>query len=148
MNNNYDKACNEVTEIIKYIPQEYIDKIPIHVIKNLEENKDTNYQFHYNIDKDYEEQGLLEETKAILANIFINYWATPEEKETIRNIHNQDRIKQELLKQQKYNSNDLFKNKRTQNSNNVESKQLVEKTKETFIQKIINKIKYFFSSRK
>ena len=143
MNNNYANACTEVSEILKYIPQEYLDKIPLHILKNLEENKDTNYNFYYNIDKSYEEQGLLDETKAILANIYIDYWATQEEKEIIKKIHDEDKAKIELLKQQKYDPNDLFKNKKRQNQNSIESTQLIEVSKETFIKKIINSIKRF-----
>lgn len=144
MNNNYAKACNEVGEILKYIPQEYLNKIPLYVIEKLEENKEQNYNFHYNVNKEYEEQELLEETKAILANLYIDYWATEEEKEEIKKIHNNDRAKIEFLKRQKYNPDDMFKNKKLQNQQRVEVTQLIELPKENFIKKIINKIKSFF----
>lgn len=145
MNNNYARACSEVSEILQCIPQEYVNKIPLSIIMKLQENKEQNYKFSYIMNKTYEEQKLLEETRAILANLYIYYWATEEEKEEIKKVHNQDRMKNELLKRQRYNPSDLFKNKKIQNQYTVENIQLIELSKENFIKKIINKIKRFFS---
>lgn len=44
---------------------------------------DKNCEFKVDINKSFEEQEILDETKAILANIFRDYWATPYQKERI-----------------------------------------------------------------
>lgn len=142
MNDNYALACKEVTEILKYISAEYLEKIPQEVLDTLNQKMDKNYEFQYDINKEYEEQNLLVETKAILANIYIDYWATEEQKEKIKEIHNEDRRKVELLKYEKYNPNDLFKNKNSRQ--NIEFTQLVEVREPSLIQKIMNKIKNLF----
>lgn len=142
MNNNYARACKEVSEILKYISMDYIEKIPLEVLDVLNQKMDKNYEFQYDINKEYEEQNLLVETKAILANIYIDYWATEEQRERIKEIHNEDRRKIDLLKYEKYNPNELFKNKKS--IQNIEITQLVEGKELSIIQKIMNNIKNLF----
>lgn len=83
MEDKYPKAYKQVIEILKYVPQESVDKIPQEMIKTFKINMDDKYDFKIDISKSFEEQDILEETKAILANIFRDYWATPEQKERI-----------------------------------------------------------------
>lgn len=58
----------------------------------------------------FEEQNLLDETKAILANIFRDYWATTYQRDKIIEKKKIDRIKIEENKRKKYN-NDIFNKK-------------------------------------
>ena len=58
----------------------------------------------------FEEQNLLDETKAILANIFRDYWATEIQKEKIITKQNYDRKQLEEKKKERYNYDNLFKN--------------------------------------
>ena len=100
------------------------------------------------INKGFEEQDLLDETKAILANIFRDYWATPYQRERIIAKEKYDRQKIEDEKRIKYNSNDIFTKR---NAVKIESKPEqtinnlpVNTQKNSFFKKIINFFKKLF----
>ena len=84
---------------------------------------------------------MLHITKAVLANIFRDYWATPYQRERILAKEKYDLEKLEEEKRVKYNPDDVFKNKeeirKEQKNNNLP----VEIKKEKFFTKLINFIK-------
>lgn len=125
MEDNYSKAYKEIVEILKYIPKESVNKIPKEMRDMFEEEMDKTYSFKIDTTKPFEEQELLEETKAILANIFRDYWATDYQKARIIKKENQDREEWERQKREKYNPNDIFKNRNVNNNDitqNVQEK--------------------------
>ena len=149
MEDNYSNAYKEVIEILKYVPKESVDKIPQAMIETFKTKMDKNYNFQININKSFEEQELLEETKAILANIFRDYWATPYQKKRIEEKEKYDRQKLEEEKRDKYNPNDIF----NKEANSEELKSLeenqnsnlpVEVKKQKFYQLLISFIKKIF----
>ena len=113
MEDNYSKAYKEIVEILKYIPEESVNKIPKDMRDMFEAEQLKTYNFQIDTEKTFEEQELLEETKAILANIFRDYWATDYQKARIIEKENQDREEWEKQKREKYNPNDIFKNRNT-----------------------------------
>lgn len=150
MENNYPKAYKEVIEILKYVPKESVKKIPQTMIDTFNAKMNNTYNFSIDINKSFEEQELLDETKAILANIFRDYWATQYQKERIQAKERHDREKIEEEKREKYNS-DIFKAKESNKTENDSSKYAInnsnlpiEVKKERFYEKIINFFKRFF----
>ena len=139
MENNYAKACKEVSEILRYVSKDDFEKIPQEILNIFEEKMDKNYDFHYDENKEFEEQILLIETKAILANLFRDYWSTAKQREEIKELQSEQRKERELQKREKYNPDNLFK--KSNLKNDLENIQLIEIKEESFIQKIINKIK-------
>lgn len=137
MEKNYNKAYTEILEILKYLPKESRNKIPSEMLEMFKIKHDKNYKFVINIDKSFGEQNLLDETKAILANIFRDYWATPYQREQILAKENYDRQKLEEEKLQKYNPNNLFK--KTENFFPIEIEH------EKFHTKLIKFIKKIFN---
>ena len=83
MENNYHKAYVEVLEVLKYIPKEDLEKVPKDIIQTLENKKDMEYKYKLNKNVTFDNQVLMNETKAILANFFRDYWATPEQRNAI-----------------------------------------------------------------
>lgn len=151
MENNYPKAYKEVIEILKYVPKESVEKIPQTMLDTFNTKMDNTYNFSIDINKNFEDQELLVETKAILANIFRDYWATPYQKERIQAKERYDMEKIEEEKRAKYNS-DIFKtkeNNKTKNKveeDNTNRNNLpIEVKKERFYEKIINFFKKIFS---
>lgn len=150
MEDKYPKAYKEVIEILKYVPEESVNKIPQEIIEMFNANMDNTYEFKVDISKNFEEQNLLDETKAILANIFRDYWATPYQKERIEAKEKQDRYKLEEEKRQAYNPDDIFKKRQNkveeQETINVEnySENLPIEIKESFYKKIINFFRNLF----
>lgn len=125
MEDNYSKAYKEIVEILKYVPEESVNKIPKEMRDMFEAEMDKNYSFEIDTAKPFEEQELLEETKAILANIFRDYWATDYQKARIVEKENQDREEWERQKREKYDPNDIFKNRNVNNNDitqNVQEK--------------------------
>ena len=138
----YKNAYTEVYEIIKQLDEEEYNKIPSEVIKAIEENRNTEYEFDLDEDIELKEQELLPETKAILFNIFRDYLSTPEQKEKIIKMQAEERLKNEQKKAKQYNS-DLFANKQKVQSVEREHIELIE-YKENIFKRIFNKIRQFF----
>lgn len=156
MEDNYSKAYKEIVEILKYVPEESVNKIPKEMRDMFEAEQLKTYNFQIDTEKPFEKQELLEETKAILSNIFRDYWATDYQKARIIEKENQDREEWERQKREKYNPNDIFKNRNTTtNDNNISqdiqeqlneeyNKNLPMEVKENFYKKIINFFKKLF----
>ena len=118
MKDNYSKAYKEIVEILKYVPEESVDKIPKEMRDMFEAEQLKTYNFQIDTEKTFKEQKLLEETKAILANIFRDYWATNYQKARILEKEKQDREEWKRQKREKCNPNDIFKNRNTNINNN------------------------------
>ena len=145
MEDNYQKAYKEILEILKYVPEESVKKIPQERRDMFEKEQLKTYDFQIDTSKTFEEQELLEETKAILANIFRDYWATPYQKERIEIKEKYDRQQSEEQKRKIYNPNDVFKNKNNRNPDFEKLSNLpIEVKKESFFKKIINFFKKKF----
>ena len=140
---NRKNAYAEVYTILQELNEEEYNKIPPEVIKTIEANRNEEYEYELDDELDLKDQPMLPETKAILFNLFRDYLATPEQKAKIIRMQNEARQKNELKKQQMYNT-DVFANKPKENqtANNNETKQIV-KYKESFFKRILNKIKSF-----
>lgn len=146
MENNCYKAYKEVIEILKYVPKESVEKIPQSMIETFKMKMDKEYEFKVDINKNFEEQELLLETKAIFANIFRDYWATPTQREKILAKEKYDRAKTEEEKREKYNPDNVFNNKQHEKiqEETEENNLPIEIKKERFFDKIICFFKRLF----
>ena len=143
---NRKNAYAEVYTILQELNEEEYNKIPPKVIKTIEANRNEEYEYFLDDELELKDQPMLPETKAILFNLFRDYLATPEQKSKIIRMQNEARQKNELKKQQMYNT-DVFANKTKEDitENNNETMQIV-KYKENIFKRILNKIKSFFSA--
>ena len=144
---NRKNAYAEVYTILQELNEEEYNKIPPKVIKTIEANRNEEYEYELDDELELKDQPMLPETKAILFNLFRDYLATPEQKAKIIRMQNEARQKNELKKQQMYNT-DIFANKPKKNlaENSNETMQIVE-YKESIFKRILNKIKSFFIKR-
>ena len=94
----YARAYKEIIEILKYVNREEVNKIPREMLNMFEINKDKNYDFKIDSKKSFDKQNISIETKAILANIFRDYWATDDQRDR---IIKKERYERELLEQKK-----------------------------------------------
>ena len=142
--NNRKNVYAEVYTILQELNEEEYNKIPPEVVKAIKLNRNEEYEYELDDELELKKQPMLSETKAILFNLFRDYLATPEQKAKIIRMQNEARQKNELKKQQIYNT-DVFANKQKENqsSNNNETMQIVE-YKESIFKRILNKIKSFF----
>lgn len=123
---DYANACAEVIRILDYIPYKEYKKIPKDVILHYEKNASKGCDFEYDIKCSLDEQNVSKTAKTIIAILFRDYWATLEQKNKILNYEKYEAIKEENIKKEKYNSNDIFKNnyKRIISENNDNNQEI------------------------
>lgn len=112
MNEKYSKVYTEVLEIISHFSEEEYSKIPSEKIKFYEDNKDKNYNYKINPQIDLNKQYISRETEALIVILFRDYFATPKQKDILNNLLKQNQQKTDKEKYEKYNPNDIFKNKK------------------------------------
>ena len=64
MKENYPKAYTEILEILKYMPENDVNKIPKKLLDIFEYKKDTNYSFIIDKNQDISKLKILDETEA------------------------------------------------------------------------------------
>ena len=141
----YKQSLTELNTIIHFMDVEYLSKIPQKFIDFITKNMDINYI--PNIDKNIpiNEQKLNKDTKVLLSLIYRNYWCDNEIKE---NLVHQDFVEKQKYEQklnEKYNPDNLFKNKTEKIEQvNDEIVALTEIKEILWYQRIFDNIKRFF----
>lgn len=105
-------AYVEVLGILNLLEDEHKNKIPKRLKEFFENNKNQDYQVNIIPNIPLEEQNLLQETVDILAMLKLNYWcANEEEKKEFMNLLNENEKNYQEELNEKYNLDNLFKNK-------------------------------------
>lgn len=139
---DYSIAYSQVLEILKYIPSADYNKIPKEKIDLFKEFANKDYNFNYNPDKTLDEQNVSKITKGIIAILFRDYWATPEQKEKILKLQNEKREEVEQKKREKYNIN-IFEKADNELNKPVVAMNVVKKEK--WYKRLLKKIKAIFT---
>ena len=116
MTNMYKKAYTEVLEILSHLSEEEYSKIPKEKIDFYKENMDKDYIYKINPQLELYKQHISEEANAILVSLFRDYFANERQKEILKRLLNKNQEKLEQSKREKYDVDNIFKNK----SNNDE----------------------------
>lgn len=77
----YSNAFCEVLKILEYVDIDDYKKIPPGLIQTFYTYANWNWNFKYDVNKTLDEQHVSKVSKAIIANLFKEYWATPYQKE-------------------------------------------------------------------
>jgi len=109
MNNAYAKAYTEIIEIISYLPEKELKKIPQEKIDFYNNNCDKEYVFKIDPKIDLKEQGISKEANAILVSLFRDFFATDKQREILDSLLKQNQEKLEQEKYERYNPNEVFK---------------------------------------
>lgn len=144
------KAYAEVYEILKYMPKEYIEKIPMKFMRMFEDCSLTEYNILIEPNRSLQEQQITYEAKVVMAILKYNYWLDSDGKQKMM-----ERLRENDLKnKEQYDLSDLnqkFK-PRTLEENVKKDMQvssenyLPAKVENKFwFGKIIDKIKNFFT---
>lgn len=140
------QAYSEVCTVLEYMPNEYVKKIPEKIIKLFQSEKLEDYQVNINKSNPLDKNYLSKKTMVLIAMINYQYWC-PNKK--VKNdlykqyLFNNEKYENEI--REKYNTDNLFKNKKTEEIEvQEEVHALVEYKEKTFIQKVWNKIKSIF----
>lgn len=141
---NYEEAYAEVIEVLNYIPMNEYKKIPKQYITFMEENCSETSSFVYNIALPFNEQNISDTAKNILGMIFRLFIIGQSKKDELSNNDKEIKKQKEL---EKYNPDNLFKNKKddlkTIENTVAQEVNLVE-YKESLFKKILNKILKIF----
>ena len=113
---------------------------------------DNEYEFIIDITKPFEKIEIMNETKAILANIYRDYWAASEQKARILAFQANELLKIEQRKKQKINTINLSENIVNNKTKDDEEIEITEQTALMIVNnekiKWYKKIIYFFRLRK
>ena len=140
----YRQAFTEVLEVLKHTSKSIVEKIPEKFIMFLKDNKDDEYIADIDFSKPNWEDEVKQETQAILALIYRDYIVSSEKKSELIREEQEKQIRIEKEIREKYNPDNLLKNKQEQTV--VENTNLpVEIKKETFFKKLISFIKGLFN---
>ena len=132
------KAYSEVDEFLNMLNSDYRNKIPSEIREFFTSEKDTTYIKKINPYMSIESQNLMEESLTIIMWLNLEYWATSAEKELLEQMYENNQNIFEEEQKEKYSIDKIFSKKKDEN------KSIIIYKKESFISKIINKIKSIF----
>lgn len=139
-------AFAEIDEILKVLDDKLVNRIPESVRNIYKNNRDKNYKVILDMDRLIQEQNLSKKAVIYLSELYLKYWTTNEErKKTIDVLKKKDeKISKE--REEEYDIEKFLKKKHNigTEKDTTECVSLVKVEKESFIQKIINKIKLLF----
>ena len=141
------EAAVEFNIILKYTSEELKNKIPKKFLDFLQSIQSKNYKFEYDKTKKLDEQKLKPKTRGLIALVYQDYICNEAEKEEYIQ-KSQKLIKQiEESKREKYNPNDIFKDKKIENDKDTTNTVEIVEYKESIIKRIIRKIKNIFTKK-
>lgn len=148
----YSEAAVEVLEILNHTNKEDVARIPQSFIKFLTNISSKSYKVKFNHEQPINGLNLKKQTKELLGFIYITWWCDKEEREKYKKLIHESNIKNEEIKE-KYNVNDIFKNKKENQEHKIIQNENVMKTsiaeykKENIFKRVLNKILSFFDSK-
>ena len=142
MENNYGKIFAEVLDIINNSEKEVKAKIPEKLYQQFEKNTDKSYKVNIDYSKEDWDNNISEETKEILALIYRDYIVSPEERKELIKEEAEFEKQKELELREKYNPDNLFKNKHKEINKEIEKEN--ETATVQYHESILTKIKKWF----
>lgn len=152
-------AFAEVLELLSFMDEESVSKIPKKLIALFETHASKSYQKHLSPDLPLEEQNISEKTISYLGVLCLNYWCeSEEEKQDMLNQVRQNDIRKEEELREKYSYEKMFNNQKTSeehSSNNIVSEIKQSNYSENlpidynnlpWYKKILSKVRSFFKN--
>ena len=137
------QTCSEIYCLLNYFPESYIYKLPKKLLNLIKQNSYPKYFIEVDVNKPLEEQKIIKETKDTLIVLKYNYWSDEAEKRNIIERLNENEKKYENELREKFNPDNLFKNKATK-VETVENSIAMVEYKESIFTKIRNWFKRTF----
>lgn len=138
-----EKIYAEVNQILNLLGDYYIKKLPKDLYNLIKNSKDNNYKIKFNSLENISTDNCSKEAIDMIALFHLNYWCENEiEKKNLDNIFNNNYVKNEAIKAQQFDTN-VFTKKEAINT--FQSEPLVNINKESFFNKILNKLKKVFN---
>lgn len=138
------QVYEELYEILYNMDKLTVMKIPEKILLKIKENRDKEYITKIDPNDIFNFENISEETARILAWLDYNYCMDENDKEQLKREYNKYKENTNKEKQKKYSTENIFKTKQEEKSENVS---VIEYKKSVFIS-LINKIKTFFVNNK
>lgn len=152
INQKYKNAYKEILEILKFMPKDELSKIPEEKIEYFEKNKNADYNFVFDSSVSLEEQNISREAKAIILNLYNDYFLSDNQKEKLSDILKLNEKKYQEKQREKYNPNDIFKENKDTSSIQLDNEIVDNKnlpveieSNNNIFKKIINKLRSLFT---
>ncbi len=142
-----DIAYAEVFETLSYMNKRTVMKIPMEILQYIKDNRNTKYVSEIDPNNIFDINNISKEARIILAWLDLNYLSSGENKEKKLKMYKENDEKYQMILKEKYNSEEVFKNKTT-NVNISQSDFPMEVKKQGFFEKIVEFIKKLFKRRK
>ena len=135
----------EVYNLLNILGTEYINKIPKKMYDFIDESRDKSVLINIDINLPIESQNISDETIEFISLLNLKYWCTENEKIELQKIYdeNERKYQQKLKENLEKSFNSKNKNIKEQHNEQLELVLI----KNTFIYKIMSKIKKFFTKR-
>ena len=138
-----ENKCIRIIIEKNYFPNSFIKKLPNKLLEVINLKADSKYLIDVDTNKSINEQNISNKTKIILAVLTYNYWSNEKQKDIIRKkLYDNEEIYQSKLAE-KYNPDNLFKNKETK-VETIENLVAMVEYKESIFTKIKNWFKRTF----
>lgn len=144
------QAYAEIDNFLELLDEKTRSKVPEHLRRIFKEEKAYNYNKKIDVNKPISEQNLKDETLAIIALLNLKYWCKDEnEKKRLKEIYSKNEEKYQEILREKYNTDNLFKNKDIRKKLDTEKEDtvLVVKNKENIFRRLKNFIKRKFNNK-
>ena len=136
------RVFNQIDEILKHSSDEILKKLPKNLQEFLKENKEKDYKPNIDFNTDNWQDYLLEDTIVLMGLIYRDYIVSKDERQKLL-------LEEEIEYNEKYNPNNIFKNKKNiQNQiKEIQPREtaIIEYKEKNFLQKIFDKIKHLFN---
>lgn len=141
----YAEAAVEVLGILEHLDNIEKNKIPRKILEFLENNKSKTYNPNIDYTDDVKNLKLKEKTREILAGLYVDYLCPEEEKQEYINKLKKNEINYQENLKLKYNPDNLFKNRKTDQEQEkiINNSIIIVKNKNIFL-KFINMLKKIF----
>lgn len=141
-----EEIYSEVNEILNLLGKSYIDRLPKKLYNLILESEDKEHKVKFKSIDEISINNCKKETIDIIALFHLNYWCeNEEEKEELNKKLMDNYIINEQLKKEKFDLENIFKNKSKEIMVEQEDKkELIEYKPQNFIQRLFNKIKNLF----
>ena len=148
---NTRQAYTELDNFIELLDEYNKNKLPKKLRDFFKREKDNTYTKIIDPSIPIKEQNLKEETLALIAMLYLQYWCEDEnEKRRLKKIYSDNEIKHQQKLREMYNPDDVFKTKNTEvknELNDTNDELAVIEYKESFLNRVISKIKRFLNIR-
>lgn len=144
INVRISKSYKEVLTFLSLLSPTELKKIPNEKLELYVKYMDNSYDYKIDKNKPIKNQNMMDETKAILSNLFRDYFANDYQKQRILAKEINDLQKIEKIKKEKY---DPYKLLEERNKSKVLTKKIVV-YKHNYLIDILNKIKKIFKNKK